>query len=379
MERYNMPTIVYDHQIFWRQRYGGISRYIYEVATKIHESEDDFQVKILALAYVNEYLKECHKNLIIGLPFPKLPGGKMQKIIAKINDNFAKNWLKNNTPEIVHETYYHQERLAPKKSKIVVTVYDMIHEKFIQFFRGGKFSIDQTSQQKKQAVIRADKVICISENTKKDLIEIFDINHNKVDVVYLGTSLQATTNSQISLSKFEPYILYVGERISGYKNFRLFLQAYANSTQLKNNFNLVCFGGGSLSKTELKLIQELGLSPEKIFQISGNDTTLANFYRSASIFVYPSLYEGFGIPLLEAMALDCPIACSNTSSLPEVVGNAAEFFNPQQPDSMTNAIENVLFSSDKSTELVKLAREQVKKFSWEKTAKETKEVYLSLL
>ena len=162
-----MPTIVYDHQIFWRQRYGGISRYIYEVATKLSESEDDFQVKILALAYVNEYLKECHKNLIIGLPFPKLPGGKMQKIIAKINDNFAKNWLKNNTHEIVHETYYHQERLAPKKSKIVVTVYDMIHEKFIQFFRGGKFSIDQTSQQKKQAVIRADKVICISENTKK--------------------------------------------------------------------------------------------------------------------------------------------------------------------------------------------------------------------
>ena len=103
------------------------------------------------------------------------------------------------------------------------------------------------------------------------------------------------------------------------------------------------------------------------------------FRSSASIFVYPSLYEGFGIPLLEAMALDCPIACSNTSSLPEVVGNAAEFFNPQQPDSMTNAIENVLFSSDKSTELVKLAREQVKKFSWEKTAKETKEVYLSLL
>ena len=103
--------------------------------------------------------------------------------------------------------------------------------------------------------------------------------------------MQPTTNSQISLSKFQPYILYVGERISGYKNFRFFLQAYAQSTQLKNNFNLVCFGGGSLSKAELKLIQELGLSPEKIFQVSGSDTTLANFYRSASIFVYPSLYE----------------------------------------------------------------------------------------
>jgi glycosyltransferase involved in cell wall biosynthesis len=378
MERYNMPTIVYDHQIFWRQRYGGISRYIYEVATKVSNA-NDFQVKILALAYTNEYLKECPKKLIIGLPVPRFPGIQIQKIIGKINDKFAKSWFQNNTPDIVHETYYHSDRLAPKKSKIVVTVHDMIHEKLSQFVRREMFGMDRTSQIKKQAVTRADQIICVSENTKKDLIEILDINPEKVNVVYHGPSLKLTTNSQNNLAEFKPYILYVGERISGHKNFRLFLQAYANSTQLKNNFNLVCFGGGSLSKTELKLIQELGLSPEKIFQISGNDTTLANFYRSASIFVYPSLYEGFGIPLLEAMALDCPIACSNTSSLPEVVGNAAEFFNPQQPDSMTNAIENVLFSSDKSTELVKLAREQVKKFSWEKTAKETKEVYLSLL
>ena len=373
-----MPTIVYDHQIFWRQKYGGISRYLYEVATQVSNA-NDFQVKILALAYTNEYLKECPKKLIIGLPVPRFPGIQIQKIIGKINDKFAKSWFQNNTPDIVHETYYHSDRLAPKKSKIVVTVHDMIHEKLSQFVRREMFGMDRTSQIKKEAVTRADQIICVSENTKKDLIEILDINPEKVNVVYHGPSLKLTTNSQNNLAEFKPYILYVGERISGHKNFRLFLQAYANSTQLKNNFNLVCFGGGSLSKTELKLIQELGLSPEKIFQISGNDTTLANFYRSASIFVYPSLYEGFGIPLLEAMALDCPIACSNTSSLPEVVGNAAEFFNPQQPDSMTNAIENVLFSSDKSTELVKLAREQVKKFSWEKTAKETKEVYLSLL
>ena len=373
-----MPTIVYDHQIFWRQKYGGISRYLYEVATKVSNA-NDFQVKILALAYTNEYLKECPKKLIIGLPVPRFPGIQIQKIIGKINDKFAKSWFQNNTPDIVHETYYHSDRLAPKKSKIVVTVHDMIHEKLSQFVRREMFGMDRTSQIKKQAVTRADQIICVSENTKKDLIEILDINPEKVNVVYHGPSLKLTTNSQNNLAEFKPYILYVGERISGHKNFRLFLQAYANSTQLKKNFNLVCFGGGSLSKAELKLIQELGLSPEKIFQISGNDTTLANFYRSASIFVYPSLYEGFGIPLLEAMALDCPIACSNTSSLPEVVGNAAEFFNPQQPDSMTNAIENVLFSSDKSTELVKLAREQVKKFSWEKTAKETKEVYLSLL
>ncbi len=373
-----MPTIVYDHQIFWQQKYGGVSRYFYEVGTRVSE-ENDFQVKIMAFGYINEYLKECQKNLVMGLPVPKFPGLQIPRIIGQINDRLAKNWLNKNTPDIVHETYYRLERLSPKKSKIVVTVHDMIHEKFTKFLRREMFGLDNTSQLKKQTVTRADKIICVSENTKKDLIEILDIDPEKVSVVYHGPSLKPTTNSPNNLTEFQPYILYVGERISGHKNFRLFLQAYANSEQLKKNFNLVCFGGSSLSKAELKLIHELGLSPEKIFQVSGNDTTLANFYQGASIFVYPSLYEGFGIPLLEAMSLDCPIACSNTSSLPEVAGNATEFFDPEQPDSMTNAMENVLFSSEKSTELVKLGREQIKKFSWEKAAEETKKVYSSLL
>lgn len=374
-----MTKIVYDHQIFWWQRYGGISRYIYELATRVAEM-DDFEVSIEALAYVNEYLKQCKPGLVVGFPVPKSSRLQIQKMVGRFNDNLAKIRLKSNPPDIVHETYYHGEKLSHKKTKVVVTVYDMIHEKFTQLLSRDMFQkLDPTAQLKQEAVRRADRIICISENTKKDLIELLEVDPNKISVVYLGTSLKLTENYQPEPRKYPPYILYVGDRISKYKNFQGLLQAYGNSSQLKNNFNLVLFGGGSLSREEITLIQNLGLPEGKVLQVAGDDADLANLYREASVFVYPSLYEGFGIPLLEAMSLNCPIACSNTSSLPEVAGNAAEFFDPYQPESIAAALEKVLFSTEKAENLVKLGAERITNFSWEACAEQTRQVYLSLL
>lgn len=374
-----MIKIVYDHQIFWWQRYGGISRYIYEVATRIAEMED-FDVKIEALAYVNEYLKQCKPGLVVGFPVPKSSRLQIQKMVGRFNDNLAKIRLKSNPPDLVHETYYHQKKLSPKKTKVVVTVHDMIHEKFSQFLTKDIFQkLDQTAQEKKESVKRAERIICVSENTKKDLLELLDVEPSKISVIYHGPSLTLTETYQTESKKSPPYILYVGDRISKYKNFQGLLQAYGNSSQLKNNFNLVLFGGGSLSREEITLIQKLGLPEGKVLQVAGDDTVLAKLYRAASVFVYPSLYEGFGIPLLEAMSLNCPIACSNTSSLPEVAGNAAEFFDPEQPESIAAALEKVLFSKEKAETLVKLGAERIKNFSWEACAEQTRQVYLSLL
>lgn len=374
-----MIKIVYDHQIFWWQRYGGISRYIYEVATRIAEMED-FDVKIEALAYVNEYLKQCKPGLVVGFPVPKSSRFQIQKMVGRFNDSLAKIRFKSNPPDIVHETYYHHKKLSPKTTKVVVTVHDMIHEKFSQFLTKDIFQkLDQTAQKKKESVKRADRIICVSENTKKDLLELLDVEPNKISVIYHGPSLTLTETYQTESRKYTPYILYVGERISKYKNFQGLLQAYGNSNQLKNNFNLVLFGGGPLSREEIILIQKLKLPEGKVLQVAGDDAVLAKLYREASIFVYPSLYEGFGIPLLEAMSLNCPIACSNTSSLPEVAGNAAEFFDPAQPESIAAALEKVLFSKEKAETLVKLGAERIKNFSWEACVEQTRQVYLSLL
>ncbi|MEM2154884.1 MAG: glycosyltransferase family 1 protein, partial [Nitrososphaeria archaeon] len=147
---------------------------------------------------------------------------------------------------------------------------------------------------------------------------------------------------------------------------------------IKHDFKIVCFGGGLFSAEEIDLMIKLGLSEDQVIQISGDDKTLAHLYRNAAVFVYPSLYEGFGIPLLEAMSLGCPVICSNTSSFPEVAGNAAEFFDPYEADSIAVALENVLYSSEKSKHLVNLGYERVKNFSWEKCADETRSIYLSL-
>ncbi|MEZ0316344.1 MAG: glycosyltransferase family 4 protein, partial [Methylophilaceae bacterium] len=144
---------------------------------------------------------------------------------------------------------------------------------------------------------------------------------------------------------------------------------------LRNNVRLICFGGGRFESKELDLIKVLGLSENHVMQAGGSDAQLAEYYRKATAFVYPSLYEGFGIPPLEAMSLNCPVICSNTSSIPEVVGGAAEYFVPDDIASMRCAIESVLQSEQRRNELIRMGAEQCKDFSWPRCASETLAVY----
>lgn len=374
-----MAKVVYDHQVFGWQRYGGISRYIYELATQLDKSEE-LEVEILAIAYVNEYLKQCKSDLVTGFPVPYIPSKQVANFLGKFNDIISNFLLRYNTPDIIHTTYYYPKYLKFSNYPIVVTVHDMTHEKLSQFFHHKDiFNIpDDTSLAKQECVKQADRIICVSENTKNDLIEILDVEPSKISVIYHGYSLIEQENPKFEVDIPEPYIFYVGDR-GGYKNFQRLLQAYASSSNLRSNCCLVCFGGGVISGDERSQINALGLPENKVIQVSGNDVALANFYRNASVFVYPSLYEGFGIPLLEAMALHCPVACSNTSSMPEVVGDAAELFNPYEPESIAEALEKILFSTTRAENLVKLGTERIKHFSWEICAEQTKQVYLSLL
>ena len=364
-----MLKIYYDYQIFYWQKYGGISRYIYELTVRLLARED-LSVKILAMAYVNEYLKRAQPGLVFGWPVPKIP--TTGNLLNLLNSELSKVWLNNNPPDIIHETFYRSQRLAPKGTKVVVTVHDMIYEKF--------YPGDQIVQHKAATVKRADRVICVSENTKKDLINLFGVDSSKISVVYHGCSLgnhQHNTN-QSNASIHYPYILYVGDRY-GYKNFQRLLEAYASSKRLYSDFKLVCFGGAALHPEELSSAHQLGIPEGAILQVSGDDATLESFYRGASAFIYPSLYEGFGIPLLEAMSLGCPVVCSNTSSMPEVVGNAAELFDPYDTESIAATLEKVLYSPEKAKSLISLGSKRVKLFSWETCAEETRQVYLSLV
>jgi glycosyltransferase involved in cell wall biosynthesis len=166
-------------------------------------------------------------------------------------------------------------------------------------------------------------------------------------------------------------------RWRGYKNFEGLLAAYASSDRLKAELDLVCVGGGAFSADEQGRIADAGLAA-KVFQYDANDTALQAFYRGAQLFVYPSLYEGFGIPPLEAMAADCPTVCMHVSSMPEVCGEAVEYAYPDQPESLRAAVERVALSDERANELRAAGRERLKLFSWRECARQHSELYKSL-
>lgn len=362
-------NIFYDYQIFSQQSYGGISRYFVEMAKQIG-CHDDFSVRIFSPLYINKYLGGTHSPTI-GIAVPDLK--KTAFIRNIVNKIFTDIGLKILAPNIIHETYYSKSS-SRSSAKRVITVYDMIHEKFPESYPAQ----DKTREMKRHAVQRADHVICISENTRRDLIEFLGVPEEKTSVVYLGYTLNAKPDPSIPAVASMPYILYVGQR-GGYKNFKALLRVYAASLLLKNEFNLICFGGGDFTHQELALIDSLNLGVAKVVQISGGDGVLAAMYNSAAVFVYPSLYEGFGIPPLEAMSHDCPVVCANTSSLPEVVGDAAEFFDPAEDSTMRAAIERVVSKPEHAAVLVAKGRKRIMQFSWEKCARDTVDVYKKIL
>lgn len=358
--------IAYDHQIFGWQRYGGIARYFFELARGVSRAAG-FEATIVSPLYVNQYLRNRPDALrVIGRQVPAAP--RSGRLYRALNSIFVSRLLKEIKPHVVHETYYSKRRLAPASSKIVLTVFDMVQEKFPEQYS----LLDPISREKRVAVDRADHIICISESTRRDLIDILHVPRDKTSVVYLGSEIRPPS-ATLEMRTERPFLLYVGAR-TGYKNFLELLSAYSKSS-LMRELDLICFGGGRLKRDELRRISELKIPGDRVRHIAGNDGILAALYATASVLVYPSLYEGFGIPPLEAMSIGCPVVCCNTSSLPEVVGSAAEVFDPSEPDGLLSAIEKVLISESRRAELVRLGKERSALFSWEKMTRETLAVY----
>jgi glycosyltransferase involved in cell wall biosynthesis len=251
----------------------------------------------------------------------------------------------------------------------------MIHELFENEFSK---RVD-TAGAKKIAIQRADHVVCISENTKQDLIALHGTPEKKITVVHLGCDTTADLDeiAILQIERNRPYLLYVGGR-AGYKNFNRFLQAVSTSSKLKSDFDIIAFGGGAFTSGESELIRSYGFGDHQVQQVSGNDTQMQAYYAAATAFVYPSLYEGFGIPPLEAMSQKCPVICSNVSSMPEVAGEAAEYFSPLDIDSIRSSIEVVVYSASRSNELKVMGANRLSYFSWNKCVRETQAVYRSL-
>lgn len=358
-----MLRVEYDSYAFTMQKYGGISRYFISLIEQLNGYRD-ISTKINAGYYQNCYLKNsdtprCGKYVDVF-------NSVTLRSFTFLNQALSNIQVRRTRPDILHQTYYSMYR--PKSLPVIVTVHDMIHELYYQMFPW----YDKTSAKKSISIKNADGIICISNQTKQDLMNIYQVDEKKIKVIHHGINKFQNKCSHTASFDF-PFLLYVGSRW-GYKNFDNFLKAYSLS-KFRNDISLVTFGGGNFTPRELALIRSYGLSTKQVYNLSGDDDLLFDLYTNAVAFVYPSIYEGFGLPPLEAMSLGCPVISSNTSCMPEILEDSAAYFDPLSTESIVCTLDKLLQSETNLIIYRKLGHLQAQKYSWERCAYETKNFY----
>ncbi len=364
--------IFFDYQMFSYQNYGGISRYFYELMCNINKFQlADFY---LSTKYSNNYYL---RNSDFLKPESFLEGhnfrGKV-RLLSLVNHIHCIRDLKLVPYDVLHPTYYNPYFLKYAKGKsFVLTIHDMIHEIYPEYFGRN----NKTREYKKVLAEKAVKIIAISENTKNDIIRILGVDESKIVIIPHGCSLMEAFDKKMKVDIPERYLLYVGDR-ANYKNFNRFLLSIYKTLLDDDSLFLICAGGRPFNSKEIELIESLGVKG-KVLKYSADNNILAYLYSNALAFIFPSLYEGFGIPILESMQCGCPTVLSNTSSLTEVGGDAAVYFDPLDEYSIKNSVEKVIYNEDLRSELITKGYNNINRFSWEKTARDTVKVYESCI
>lgn len=367
--------IVLDSQAFNYQKYGGVSRYYTEIFSILNQKEN-VQIITPWVYTKNIYYKESNlysenqKQKAFFLELLSKIGISIRKKSKKKNFSKTINAISSgDTYDLFIPTYYDPYFLDHiNKKPFVLTVYDMIHELFPEHFSDG----NELRAHKLLLMEQATKIIAVSQNTKRDILKLYPhIDETKIEVIYHGTSIKINENNTVKLP--DNYILYVGSR-SHYKNFHFLTDSIKELLKENQDLHLVCAGGGKFKNSEIEYIKSLGLE-KQILQLDFEENDLGYFYKKAKCFVFPSLYEGFGIPVLESMACGCPIVLGNHSSFPEVAGDAGVYFNVDDKLDLKNKIAELLQNEEKRKEFAAKGLEQVKKFTWENAAEQCLNLY----
>jgi glycosyltransferase involved in cell wall biosynthesis len=361
--------VLFDHQIFSWQDFGGISRYFCELFGYFNEID----VINSTIFSNNSYLAE-KKYFKYFKFFPGFNFKGKQYLMNTINEKSSIYFLKKSNYDVLHPTYYNPYFIDYAKSKpIVLTVHDMTHERVSNLFGQN----DQASLLKRECIKRADKIIAVSENTKNDIIDILNVPEGKIDVIYHGINQNIFFDISDSKIFNFPYILFIGDRDNGYKNFHRFIKAFAELAQSSSELKLVC-SGNKFNKKELDLFKTLGIY-KNVIHFYASEALLSKLYRDAILFIYPSLYEGFGFPILEAFKNGCPVVLSKASCFSEIALYAGEYFDPYDINSILNALKSVVFSSIRQADLKQKGYKRMKNFTWEESSAKTLEIYSSLV
>jgi glycosyltransferase involved in cell wall biosynthesis len=358
--------IIFTPEAF-NQAFGGISRIFAELATGLRER--GHSPAIAAGLYINEYIRDVPN--VWGRHTPRVP----RVARAAFNTAFARLAVSAARSAVVHQTYYSRHHYS-SRHPLVITVFDMIHELFPELLASSG-TVEKTIANKAYCCARADHICAISHQTKQDLVTMLGVPESKVSVTWLGNALQDVVPASIGRDELRPYLLYVGGR-RWYKNFPTLLRAFAASDFLRSHYVIVCFGGGIFWDDELALINELQLQDHVLLR-GGTDELLAGYYTHASAHVAVSLYEGFGLTLVEAMSTGCPVLCSRRGSFPEIAGDAAAYFDPSDSEDVRRVLEATLCNSQALAVLRQEGVRRAQEFSWSRCVAETADVYHKVL
>jgi glycosyltransferase involved in cell wall biosynthesis len=361
--------IFYDGQIYTFQVAGGINRYFVNLIGRLPKKF----TPALTICQSQDIMYPTHPNLKIFLC--NRFGLRPRRVAFWLEKNYFKALASSDHFDVIHPTYYSlltRQEIKECKYPVVLTVWDMIHELFSeQMDSDGK-----KAEEKRKAILAAQAIICISENTKKDLLERYSLPEDKVKVTYLASEIDASLSYGSELVPSRPYYLYVGSRLS-YKNFDGLLAAFAKAVSVRPEI-MLCTVGKPFNEAEEKLIADLKLNEHVENYGYASDTHLAKLYRCSLAFAYPSLYEGFGIPPLEAMSCGTAVVASNCSSIPEVVGDAGILFNPSSISDLADILLSLLDNPTERDRLIAKGYQRAKAFSWDKTVDQTLDVYRSV-
>lgn len=348
--------VFHDFQIFATQGRGGVTRYFVEL---LRQWASGGEVEA-------EALLGCHESDEAGTleALGVVRGWRCRTPRFRgqfwWNRRLAEAHLRRGRYAIYHPTYYRVFE-HPAATRVVLTVHDLVHELFPQYMAPN----DPTAALRGPALARADVILCVSENTRRDLLERYPLGDKPVIVTPLASAI--TPRSTHRRFAERPFLLFVGSR-GNYKNFALVRALWERDEALRRETALVCLGG------EIPTAEERALPGEVQF-LRGDDALAAELYSSAAVLIYPSRYEGFGLPVLEAMRCGCPVITCRLGSLPEVAGEAAAYCSAEDPEELAQRVAAILHSTERRADLVQRGHARAAQFSWASTAAATYRAY----
>lgn len=354
--------VAYDQQIFLMQRRGGITRYVVGLIGAFDEHPELGVSADLPFRWGNS-------AAAAGLPrhgIRDLRNRAARRVMVPLSPRL--HGRRYRAADLLHHTFYHPRYLtAGGGTRRVVTVYDMIPELFPDQVPAG------VHLAKERYVRAADVVLAISQSTRRDVLQHYPGLTAPVLVTPLGVDPVFAAGGP-DPGGGSRYVLYIGLR-SGYKDFAVLLRAVAALAD--RDVGVLAAGGGPWTTVERDLLRDLDLTG-RASQRNLSDSGLAGAYQHAAVVVVPSRYEGFGLPVVEAMSAGAPVVAADASSLPEVGGAAVRYFPPGDADALREELSSVLGDQTLRADMVGAGLARAKQFTWLRTAEATAAAYATL-